>query len=56
NTLVVMIKREKNFFIPKGNTQLTVGDKLLVITDKDEELRNTYEKLGIEDYLFQKNG
>ena len=56
NTLVVMVKRDNNFFVPRGNTQLTVGDKLLVITDKDEELRHTYEQLGIEDYLFQKNG
>ncbi len=56
NTLVVMVKRENHFFIPRGNTKLAVGDKLLVITDNDEELKNTYEKLGINDYMFQKNG
>ncbi len=56
NTLIVMVKRENHFFIPRGNTKLAVGDKLLVITDNDEELKNTYEKLGINDYMFQKNG
>ena len=57
NTLVVMVKRGNNhFFIPRGKTKLAVGDKLLVITDNDEDLRNTYEKLGIQEYLIQKNG
>lgn len=55
NTLVVMIKRENHFFIPRGNTKLAVGDKLLVITDNDEELRKTYKELGINDYMMQKN-
>ncbi len=55
NTLVVMVKREDSFFIPKGKTILHVGDKLLVISDNDEELRKTYEELGIKDYQLQKN-
>ena len=55
NTLVVMVKREQHFFIPRGKTKLATGDKLLVITDNDEELRNTYETLGIREYLIQKN-
>lgn len=56
NTLVVMVKRDNHFFVPRGRTKLNVGDKLLVITDNDEELRNTYKKLGINDYMIQKNG
>lgn len=55
NTLVVMVKRDKHFFIPRGRTKLNEGDKLLVITDNDEELRNTYKKLGINNYMMQKN-
>ena len=55
NTLVVMVKRDNNFFIPKGKTTLTSGDKLLVITDNDEELIKTYKQLGINEYLIQKN-
>lgn len=55
NTLVVMIKREDRFFIPKGKTKLKSGDKLLVITDNDKELLETYHQLGIKDYSIQKN-
>ena len=55
NTLVVMVKRGQHFFIPRGKTKLATGDKLLVITDNEEELRNTYETLGIREYLIQKN-
>ena len=55
NTLVVMVKREDSFFIPKGKTKLKPGDKLLVITDNDEELLKVYQQLGIKDYTFQKN-
>lgn len=55
NTLVVMVKRDNHFFIPRGRTKLAIGDKLLFITDNDEELRNTYKNLGIEDYIVQKN-
>lgn len=56
NTLVVMVKRDNHFFVPRGSTRLDIGDKLLVITDNDEELKNTYKKLGIDDYMMQKNG
>jgi len=56
NTLVVMVKRDNHFFVPRGNTRLATGDKLLVITDNDEELKNTYQELGINDYMIQKNG
>lgn len=55
NTLVVMIKRGHHYFVPRGTTKLQADDKLLVISDNDEELRKTYEKLGVTDYLMQKN-
>ncbi|MBP3357201.1 MAG: potassium/proton antiporter [Rikenellaceae bacterium] len=46
-TLVVMIKRDADYFVPKGQNRLQVGDKLLVISDNDEELHKEYESLGI---------
>lgn len=55
NTLVMMIKRENGFFVPKGKTELQIGDKLLVISDDDQELRNVYEKLGVKYYTMEKN-
>ena len=47
HTLVVMIKRDDRYFVPTGSTQLVLGDKLLVLSDNDEELKKTYESLGI---------
>ncbi len=47
NTLVVMVKRGDNYFVPKGSTKLDVGDKLLVISDNDEELQKEYNSLGL---------
>lgn len=55
NTLVVMVKRNNHFFVPKGHTHLKTGDKLLVISDNDDELRKTYEGMGIKNYSMQKN-
>jgi len=46
-TLVVMVKRNYRYFIPRGNTQLEVGDSVLVITDDEEGLKETYRQLGI---------
>jgi NhaP-type Na+/H+ and K+/H+ antiporters with a unique C-terminal domain len=47
HTLVVMIKRGENYFVPRGSTILDVGDKLLVISDNDEELQKEFQSLGI---------
>lgn len=55
HTLVVMVKRDEHFFVPKGNTHLKEGDKLLVISDNDELLKETYKELGIEQYSIHKN-
>lgn len=46
-TLVVMVKRDSRYFIPRGNTQLEVGDSVLVITDDEEALKETYRQLGV---------
>ena len=54
-TLVVMVKRGDHYFVPTGKTELHDGDILLVISDDDEALHETYRQLGILDYSFQKN-
>ncbi len=43
-TLVVMINRDNNYFIPKGNTILMEKDKLLIITVDHNSLRKTLKK------------
>ncbi len=48
NTLVVMIKRENQYFVPRGNTKLQEGDSMLVITDSEEAMNETYRSLGID--------
>lgn len=48
NTLVVMIKREGRYFVPKGRTELKDGDHLLLITDNQDILIQTLNTIGIE--------
>ena len=52
NTLVVMISRNNAYFVPRGSTELAVGDRLLVVSDRnEEELQNMYDELGIKDVM-----
>ena len=55
NTLAVMVKRGGSYFIPRGNTQLQEHDKLLVISDNDKALLESYESLGVKEYTIRKN-
>lgn len=55
NTLVVMVKRDNHYFVPKGQTVLKESDKLLVISDNDEELKKSLRSLGIENFSILKN-
>ena len=55
NTLAVMVKRGGSYFIPRGNTQLQEHDKLLVISDNDKALLESYESLGVKEYTMRKN-
>ena len=50
-----MIKRGERYFVPTGQTALHAGDKLLVISDNEEALRETYQNIGISDFSYQKN-
>jgi cell volume regulation protein A len=54
-TLAVMVKRGSRYFIPKGNTELHPGDKLLVITNDENALIETYNNLGIKNYRLKRN-
>ena len=47
NTLAVMVKRSGKFFVPTGKTTLMENDKLLMITDNQEALNETYKTLGL---------
>ncbi|MFA5289182.1 MAG: potassium/proton antiporter [Bacteroidales bacterium] len=47
-TLVVMVKRGDSFFIPRGGTEIQIGDKLLIISDDEKALRETYKNLGMD--------
>ena len=51
NTLVMMVCRDGEYFVPQGKTELKLGDKLLVITDRSEELETTYKDMGIDDVM-----
>ena len=48
NTLVMMVCRDGEYFVPQGKTELKLGDKLLVISDRSEELATTYKDMGID--------
>ena len=45
-TLVIMVRRGEDFFVPTGSSTLELGDQLLVISDKDAEA--TYKQMTNE--------
>lgn len=45
-TLVIMVKRGENYFVPTGKTSLREGDHLMVLTDNKEGLDATLRALG----------
>ncbi len=49
NTLVVLVCRDGDYFVPQGKTELLLGDKLLVVSDRHEELKSTYRDMGIDE-------
>ena len=42
-TLVIMVRRGEDFFVPTGSSALQIGDQLLVISDKDAQA--TYQHM-----------
>ena len=51
HTLVVMVYRNEKYFVPKGLTQLLVGDKLLVVSDNNDEMLRKIKNMGIENVM-----
>ena len=51
NTLVVMVCRDGDYFVPKGNAKLQMGDKLLILSDRNDELQAHYKEYGVEDII-----
>ena len=51
NTLVVMVCRDGDYFVPKGNATLQMGDKLLILSDRNDELQAHYKEYGVEDII-----
>ena len=51
HTLVVMVCRGERYFVPKGLTQLLVGDKLLVVSDNNDELLQKVKDMGIDNII-----
>ena len=51
NTLVMMVCRDSEYFVPQGDTVLERGDKLLIVSDRGEELESTYRDMGIDDVM-----
>ena len=51
NTLVVMVCRDGDYFVPRGNARLIEGDKLLVLSDRNEELQTQYREFGIDEVM-----
>jgi cell volume regulation protein A len=49
NTLAVMVKRDEHYFVPKGATELEPGDTLLLISDNEKTLEETYAQLGVSE-------
>ena len=51
HTLVVMVCRDGDYFVPQGDTALQVGDKLLILSDRNEELQAHYKELGLNEVI-----
>lgn len=51
NTLVIMVCRDGDYFVPRGNAALIQGDKLLVLSDRGGELQSRYDEFGIDEVM-----
>jgi len=43
-TLIIMVRRGESFFVPSGQSEIKLGDQLLVITDDDAILAEQYRQ------------
>ena len=47
----MMVFGDGEYIVPLGKSELKVGDKLLVISDRGEELESTYKDMGVDEVL-----
>ncbi|KAF5047346.1 hypothetical protein DSECCO2_461290 [anaerobic digester metagenome] len=47
-SLVVLVLRGDGYYIPTGQTLMKSGDKLLIISENEETLKQTYQRLGLQ--------
>ena len=47
NSLIVLIHRDKGYLTPRGDTEIQVGDKLMIMSDDKRELHEVKACLGI---------
>lgn len=47
NAIIAMIEREENYLTPNGSTVLQQGDKLIVLTDEQEQLKDVFVSLDV---------
>lgn len=48
-TLAIMVKRGESYFVPTGRTMLHPGDRLMLLSDNQQGLDDTLQRLGITD-------
>ena len=46
-TLAIMVKRGESYFVPTGRTMLHPGDRLMLLSDNQQGLDDTLQRLGI---------
>lgn len=51
HTLVIMVCRDGDYFVPQGGTELHLKDKLLILSDRNEELQAHYKELGLDEVI-----
>ncbi len=47
NCVAVLVKRDDAYFVPTGKTELTLGDKVLLISDDPEGLKDALAQMGV---------
>lgn len=47
NCVAVLVKRDDAYFVPTGKTELVLGDKVLLISDDPEGLKDALAQMGV---------
>lgn len=54
-SLAILLQRGSKHCIPRGNTELEVGDHVLLISNDVDSLVEAYEELGVDNYILENN-